>query len=44
MNILRSIIYALSAIRETSALKRAAKRAGIDPDTDAEFRAVNGLN
>jgi hypothetical protein len=44
MNLLRTIIYALSEIHETSALKRAARRAGIDPDTDAEFRAVNELN
>jgi hypothetical protein len=44
MNFFRSIIYALSEIRETSALKRAAKRAGIDTENDAEFRAVNVLN
>ena len=44
MNFLRLLILAFEANHEMAVLKRKARRAGIDPDTDAEFRAVNELD
>jgi len=50
MNPLQAIKQALHAIalafeynHELARVKRDARRTGIDPRTDAEFRAVNGL-
>ena len=44
MNFVRLIILAFTDTYETAAMKRKARRAGINPDTDAEFRTVNELD
>ena len=43
MNLIRLILLAFEANHEMARLKRKARRAGVNPDTDAEFRAVNDL-
>ena len=44
MNLIRLILLAFEANHEMAALKRKARRTGIDTETDAEFRAVNELD
>jgi hypothetical protein len=43
-DLLTLILLAFEANREMAEAKRSARGAGIDPDTDAEFRAVNQLD
>jgi hypothetical protein len=44
MRLIKLILLCFEANREMAEAKRSARRAGIDPDTDAEFQAVNQLD
>ena len=44
MNLLRLLLLAFEANHEIAVMKRKARRAGINPDTDAEFHRVNELD
>jgi hypothetical protein len=43
MNLIRLILLAFEASHEYAKAARSARRAGIDAETDEEFRTVNDL-